>query len=137
MKSVYCEVRTGSLNKEVCASSLKGLNVKRVLKTHMHCMKIFCIRQRLVFQSIAVMEENGWTCRFRNEGATARTVDTTQFLQELLNDCFVRSGLWPPRSPGLTSPDPILCRFRKEIFYINNSRMLKDLKHNTRVYCRH
>jgi len=25
MKSVYCAVRTGSLNKAVCASSLKGL----------------------------------------------------------------------------------------------------------------
>jgi len=24
MKSVYCAVRTGSLNKAVCASSLKG-----------------------------------------------------------------------------------------------------------------
>ena len=26
MKSVYCAVRTGSLNKAVCASSLKGLD---------------------------------------------------------------------------------------------------------------
>ena len=27
MKSVYCAVRTGSLNKAVCVSSLKGLRV--------------------------------------------------------------------------------------------------------------
>jgi len=29
MKSVYCAVRTGFLNKAVCASSLKGLSMFR------------------------------------------------------------------------------------------------------------
>jgi hypothetical protein len=33
MKSVYCAVRTGSLNKAVCASSLKG-------RTHCNTFKL-------------------------------------------------------------------------------------------------
>jgi hypothetical protein len=95
-------------------------------------MKIFCSRQSLVFQFIAVLEENERDCRFQKEGATAHTADTTAFLQELCGDCVVRSGLWSPRPKGPTPRDPILCRFRKERVYMNNPRKLNDLKHNTK-----
>jgi hypothetical protein len=36
MKSVYSAVRTGSLNKAVCASSLKGLSLVLLSKTLEH-----------------------------------------------------------------------------------------------------
>jgi hypothetical protein len=41
MKSVYCAVRTGSLNKAVCASSLKSYADGQLLRTaHQHSLRV-------------------------------------------------------------------------------------------------
>jgi len=85
-----------------------------------------------MFQFIAVLEENERYCRFQKRRGDRHTADTTAFLQELSGDCFVKSGLWPPRPQGPEPPDPILCRFRKERVYVNNPRNLIDPKHNTK-----
>jgi hypothetical protein len=98
----------------------------------MQCIKILCSRQSLVFQFIAVLEENEQYCRFQQRRDDRHTADTTAFLQELFGDCVVKSGLWPPRPQDPAPPDPILCGFRKERVYSNNPRKLNDLKHNTK-----
>jgi len=45
MKSVYSAVRTGSLNKAVCASSLNGLTFNNCTLC-LHCIYVFCIYLR-------------------------------------------------------------------------------------------
>jgi hypothetical protein len=44
MKSVYSAVRTGSLNKAVCASSLKGLNWCNIIAEYLYLAEYVCFK---------------------------------------------------------------------------------------------
>jgi len=61
MKSVYSAVRTGSLNKAICASSSKGstlqLNYKQKNYT-LHCASHVCYRQRIKLDRVTKMSED-------------------------------------------------------------------------------
>lgn len=90
-----------------------------VQKTHMHCMKIVCICQRLVFgahfpenkfwercpaencatlvtQFVSVLEKNERDCWFQQYGATANTAKATEaFLQNIFGYRAVGRRFWP------------------------------------------
>jgi hypothetical protein len=129
-----------------------------VLKTHMHCAKIICIRQNrclvasvrkqilgplffeetitveiyanLLTQFVAVLEENGRDCWCQQDGAIAHsTKTTTAILQDFFSNRIVRFGLWPPPCPDFTPPDIFMWRFYKERVYTNKPKSVEDLKH--------
>jgi hypothetical protein len=54
---------------------------------------------------------------------------TTNVLQNVFGNRIIGHGFWPPRSPGLTSPDFFLREFLKERVYSNNTINLEDFKH--------
>jgi hypothetical protein len=62
--------------------------------------------QNLLTQFIALLEENERDCWLQQDGATPHTANTTTtFLQEFFGERVIGGGLWPPRSPDLSSPD--------------------------------
>jgi len=60
MKSVYCAVRTGSLNKAVCASSLKG-QASRMIRLVSRCKWEVSLTLRLIEPPICVGYGSIWT----------------------------------------------------------------------------
>ena len=51
-------------------------------------------------------------------------------LHEFFGENQISKGLWPPRSPDLTSPDFFLWSYLKDTLYRSNPRDLKQLKMN-------
>jgi hypothetical protein len=51
-------------------------------------------------------------------------------LHEFFNENVIFKGLWPPKSPDLTSPDFFLWSYLKDTVYRTNPRDLKQLKMN-------
>jgi hypothetical protein len=51
-------------------------------------------------------------------------------LHEFLGENVISNGLWPPKSPDLTSPDFFLWSYLKDTVYRSNPRDLKQLKMN-------
>ena len=70
-------------------------------------------------------------CWFQQDSATAHTaVSTMDILHEFFGKNVISKGVWPPRSPDLTSPDFFLCSYLKDTVYRSNLRDLKQLKMN-------
>jgi hypothetical protein len=75
-----------------------------------------------------VDERNCW---FQQDSATAHTAASTmEILHEFFGKNIISKGVWPPRSPDLTSPDFLLCSYLKDTVYRSNPRDLKQLKVN-------
>jgi hypothetical protein len=53
-----------------------------------------------------------------------------EILHEFFGEKLISKGLWPPRSPDLTSPDFFLWSDLKDTVYRSNPRDLKQLKMN-------
>ena len=51
-------------------------------------------------------------------------------LHEFFGENLISKGLWPQRSPDLTSPDFFLWSYLKDTVYRSNPRDLKQLKMN-------
>ncbi|KDR23995.1 hypothetical protein L798_07934 [Zootermopsis nevadensis] len=82
-------------------------------------------------QFIALLEETERVCWFQQDGATAHTASSTlAMLAEFLGDRVIFKGLWPPRSPDLTSPDFFLWGYLKQKVYANNPRTVAELQTN-------
>lgn len=70
--------------------------------------------------------EEGW---FQQDGATAHTACASlQFLENLFANCIISHGIWPARSPDLTTPDYYLWGALKGWVYKNNPHNLDELK---------
>lgn len=52
------------------------------------------------------------------------------FLREFFGERIISKGLWPPRSPDLTSPDFFLWGYLKGRVYKNRPQTLDELKMN-------
>jgi hypothetical protein len=75
-----------------------------------------------------VDERNCW---FQQDSATAHiAASTMELLHEFFGEKLISKGLWPPRSPDLTSPDFFLWSYLKDTVYRSNPRDLKQLKMN-------
>jgi hypothetical protein len=75
-----------------------------------------------------VYERNCW---FQQDSATAHTAaSTVEILREFFGKNVIYKGVWPPRSPDLTSPDFSLWSYLKDTVYRSNPRDLKKLKVN-------
>jgi hypothetical protein len=61
--------------------------------------------QNLLTQFISLLHEHERYCWFRRDRATARTANTTAFLQKFFGQRIVERGLWPLQPPDLTPPD--------------------------------
>jgi hypothetical protein len=53
-----------------------------------------------------------------------------RFCRNFFGEKLISKGLWPPRSPDLTSPGFFLWSYLKDIVYRSNPRDLKQLKMN-------
>ena len=70
-------------------------------------------------------------CWFQQDSATLHTAAFTMVIQhEFFSENLISKGLWPPRSPDLTSPDFFLWGYLKDAVYRSNPRDLKQLKMN-------
>jgi hypothetical protein len=62
--------------------------------------------QELIQQFIALLKVDERNCWFQQDSATAHTAASTmEILHEFFSEKLLSKGLWPPRSPDLTSPD--------------------------------
>jgi len=87
--------------------------------------------QELIQQFIALLQVDEPNCWFQQDSATARTAASTMvILHECFGENLISKGLWPPRSPDLTSPDFFLWSYLKDTVYRRNPRDLKQLKIN-------
>jgi hypothetical protein len=91
--------------------------------------------QELIQKFIALLQVDERNYRFQQDSATAHTAASTMvILHEFFGENLISKGLWPPRSPDLTSPDFFLWSYFKDTVYRSNPRDLKQLKMNiTRV----
>jgi hypothetical protein len=66
---------------------------------------------------------------FQQEGATCYTCnDSIAEIESMFEDRIIAKGLWPPRSPDLTTPDFFLCDILKGRVYGNRPRTKQDLR---------
>jgi hypothetical protein len=87
--------------------------------------------QELNQQFIALLQVDERNCWFQQDSATAHTAASTMgILHEFLSENLIYKGLWPPRSPDLTSPDFFLWSYLKDTVYRSNPRDLNQLKMN-------
>jgi hypothetical protein len=87
--------------------------------------------QELVQQFIALLKVDERNCWFQQDSATAHTAaSTTVILHEFFGENVISKELWPPRSPGLTSPHFVLWSYLKDTVYRSNPRDLKQLRMN-------
>ena len=87
--------------------------------------------QELIQQFIALLQVDERNCWFQQDSATAHTAASTMvILHEFFGENLISKGLWPPRSPDLTSPDFFLWSYLKDTVYRSNPRDLKQLKMN-------
>jgi hypothetical protein len=73
-------------------------------------------------------------CFFQQDGATCHTSrqSLTRIHEEFTKERTVSKGLWPPRSPDLSSRDFYLWGYLKGKVYENNPRTIDQLKENIR-----
>jgi hypothetical protein len=87
--------------------------------------------QNLIQQFIALLKVDERSCWFQQDSATAHTAASTmEILHEIFGEKLISKGLWPPRSPDLTSQDFLLWSYLKDTVYRSNPRDLKQLKMN-------
>ena len=87
--------------------------------------------QELIQQFIALLQVDERNCWFQQDSAAAHTAAPAMvILHEFFCENIISKGLWPPRSPNLTSPDFILSSYLKNTVYRSNPRDLKQLKMN-------
>jgi hypothetical protein len=87
--------------------------------------------QELIQQFIALLQVDERNCWFQQDSATAQTAASTgEILHEFFGENVISKGVWPPRSPDLTSPDFFLWSYLKDTVYGSNLRDLKQLKMN-------
>jgi hypothetical protein len=87
--------------------------------------------QELIQQFIALLKVDERNCWFQQDSATAHTAASTmEILHEFFGEKLISKGLWPPRSPDLTSPDFFLWSYLKDTVYRSNPRDIKQLKMN-------
>jgi hypothetical protein len=87
--------------------------------------------QELIQQFITLLQVDEHNCWFRQDCATAHTAASTmEILHEYSGENIISKGVWPPRSPDLTSPDFFLWRYLKDTVYRSNPQDLKQLKMN-------
>ena len=62
--------------------------------------------QDILFQFIALLEEENRHCWLQHDGATSHYAgSTSDFVEEFFGNRVIGRGLWPPRSPDLTAAD--------------------------------
>jgi len=87
--------------------------------------------KELIQQFIALLQVEECNCWFQQDSATAHTAAPTMvILHEFFGENLISKGLWPPRSPDLTSPDFFLWSYLKDTVYWSNPQDLKQLKMN-------
>ena len=87
--------------------------------------------QVLIQQFIALLQVDERNCWFQQDSATAHTAASTMvILHEFFGENLISKGLWPPRSPDLTSPNFFLWSYLKDTVYRSNPRDQKQLKMN-------
>jgi len=68
---------------------------------------------------------------FQQDGATSHTSHVSMAeIQSFFGDRVISKGLWPHRSPDLTSPDYFLCGYLKGRVHQNKPRTIDALKAN-------
>jgi len=71
--------------------------------------------KELIQQFIALLQVDECNCWFQQDSATAHTAASTMvILHEFFGENVISKGLWPPRSPDLTSPDFLLWSYLKD-----------------------
>ncbi|XP_039283421.1 uncharacterized protein LOC120351176 isoform X3 [Nilaparvata lugens] len=89
------------------------------------------VYRNIVRQFVALLEPQERYCWFQQDGATCHTSrETMDFLQEFFGDGIISKGLWPPRSPDLTSPDYFLWGYIKSEAFKDNPHNIDELKAN-------
>lgn len=89
------------------------------------------VYRNIVRQFVALLEPQERYCWFQQDGATCHTSrETMDFLQEFFGGRIISKGLWPPRSPDLTSPDYFLWGYIKSEAFKNNPHSIDELKAN-------
>jgi hypothetical protein len=84
--------------------------------------------QELIQQFIALLQVHERNCWFQQDSAIAHTTASTiEILHEFFGKNVISKGVWPPRSPDLTSPDFFLWSYLKDR---TNPRDLKQSKMN-------
>jgi hypothetical protein len=87
--------------------------------------------QELIQKFIALLKVDERNCWFQQDSATAHTAASAmEILHEFFGEKLISKGLWPPKSPDLTSPDFFLWSYLKDTVYRSNPRDLKQLKLN-------
>jgi len=87
--------------------------------------------QELIQQFIALLQVDERNCWFQQDSATAHTAASIMvILHEFFSEKLISKGVWPPRSPDLTSANFFLWSYLKDTVYRTNSRDLKQLKMN-------
>ena len=68
---------------------------------------------------------------FQQDGATCHTSNESMaFISSFFEDRVISKGLWPPRSPDLTTPDYFLWGYLKSRVYRNRPQTKDDLRRN-------
>ena len=84
--------------------------------------------QGLIQQFIAFLQVDERNCWFQQDSSTAAS--SMVILYEFFGENVISKGLWPPRSPDLTSPGFCLQSYLKDTVYRSNPRDPKQLKLN-------
>lgn len=85
----------------------------------------------IIQQFIACLQEDERYCWLQQDGATCHTARSSmEMLQDFFDGRIISTGLWPPRSPDLSSPDFFLWGYLKDIVYRSNPHTLQELKTN-------
>jgi hypothetical protein len=87
--------------------------------------------QKLIQQFIALLQVDERNCWFQQDNTTAHTAASTmEILHEFFGGNVISKGVWPPRSPDLTTPDFFLWSYLKDTVYRSKPQGLKQLKVN-------
>jgi hypothetical protein len=87
--------------------------------------------QELIQQFIALLHVDERKCWFQQDSVTAHTaVSTMEILHELFGKNLISKGVWPTRSPDLTSPEFFLWSYLKDTVYRRNPGDPKQLNLN-------
>ena len=79
----------------------------------------------------ALLQVDERNCWFQQDSATAHTAASTMvILYEFFIENLISKGVWPPRSPDLTSQDLFLWSYLKDTVCRSNPRDLKQFKMN-------
>jgi hypothetical protein len=96
--------------------------------------------KELIQKFIVLLQVDERNCWFQQDSATAHTAASTMvILHKFFGENVISRGLWPPRTPDLTSPDFFLDltspdfffgSYLKDTVYRSNPRDLKQMKMN-------